>query len=92
MAVAEAASAGLPVVVCRSPDNAATERVSEGVNGAIAARPEPQELADAVCRILDQGEALRRRTAAWYASNHQALSMRQSIERVKGVYAARNGA
>ena len=88
MAVAEAAAAGLPVAVCRSPDNAATERVQEGVNGAIAARPAPPELADAICRILDQGEALRRRTAAWYRGNREALSMRSSIERVKDIYSA----
>jgi glycosyltransferase involved in cell wall biosynthesis len=91
MAVAEAASAGLPVAVCRSPDNAAAERVQEGVNGAIAARPGPRELADAICRILDQGEALRRRTAAWYASNRQDLAMGPSIERVKGIYSALDG-
>jgi glycosyltransferase involved in cell wall biosynthesis len=76
------------VAVCRSPDNAATERVQEGVNGAIAARPAPPELADAICRILDQGEALRRRTAAWYRGNREALSMRSSIERVKDIYSA----
>ena len=88
MAVAEAAAAGLPVVVCRAPDNAATERVEPGVNGEVADRPAPPTLAEAVVRVLDQGAELRRRTALWYAEHAEELSMRRSIERVRQMYSA----
>jgi glycosyltransferase involved in cell wall biosynthesis len=86
MAVAEAAAAGLPVVVCESPDNAATERLEPGINGEVAQRAAPPELAEAVCRVLDGGADLRRRTAAWHASHADELSMSRSIERVKRAY------
>jgi glycosyltransferase involved in cell wall biosynthesis len=87
MAVAEAAAAGLPVVVCRAPDNAATERLEPGVNGEVADAPLASELAAAVLRVLDQDAELRRRTAAWYSENADQLSMGRSIERVKEIYA-----
>jgi glycosyltransferase involved in cell wall biosynthesis len=86
MAVAEAAAAGLPVVVCRAPDNAATERLEVDVNGAIAEQPAAAALAAAVLQVLDQGADLRRRTVAWYAAHADELSMRRSIERVREIY------
>ena len=90
MAVAEAAAAGLPVVVCRAPDNAATERLEPGVNGEVAAEPTPAELAAAVLRVLDQGAELRRRTLKWYAEHADELSMRRSIQRVRQIYGAQD--
>ena len=88
MVVAEAAAAGTPVVVCRSPDSAAGELVEEGINGAIAARPAPREIGEAVVRVLDGGEELRARTRSWFAENRSRLSMAGSIAQVKQLYAA----
>lgn len=86
MVVPEAAAAGVPVVVSRSPDSAATELVEEGVNGAVAAGSSPQDVADAILRVVGGGEALRRRTAEWFERNAGELSMASSIERVRRVY------
>jgi glycosyltransferase involved in cell wall biosynthesis len=88
MAVAEAAGAGTPVVVCRSADSATGELVEEGVNGAFAARPAPREIGEAIVRVLDGGEELRARTQSWFAENRGRLSMAGSIARVKEIYAA----
>jgi glycosyltransferase involved in cell wall biosynthesis len=88
MAVVEAAAAGLPVVVCDHPDNAATEHITEGVNGAIAPSPAPEDLAGAILRVIDGGEPLRRSTVAWFAANKSRLSMASSIAQVRRVYRA----
>jgi glycosyltransferase involved in cell wall biosynthesis len=67
MVVAEAAAAGAPVAVCRGPDNAAADRVEEGVNGALAPIHTAEHLAAAIDRVLAGGEELRRSTRDWYA-------------------------
>ncbi len=97
MVVAEAMAAGLPAVVCRAPDNASTELVEEGINGAVAGDASPAGLATAILKVVDEAAALRLSTAAWYEANAERLSMRRSIERVMEVYASgpaarRNGA
>ena len=56
--VVEAAARGTPSVVVMGPENAATELVVEGVNGAIAASAAPEELADALLRVFDGGAGL----------------------------------
>jgi len=45
MVVVEAAARGTPSIVVAGEDNAATELITEGVNGTIAARADPQALA-----------------------------------------------
>jgi glycosyltransferase involved in cell wall biosynthesis len=91
MVVAEAAAAGTPVVVCRSPDSAAGELVEEGVNGAFASPAAPPEIGEAVVRVLDGGEELRARTRNWFAENRGRLSMAGSIDQVKRLYGATAG-
>lgn len=86
MAVVEAAAAGVPVVVCDHPDNAATEHVVEGVNGAVAADSRPEELARAIGRVLDAGPALRHSTATWFAAHRAELSMTASVQAVRAVF------
>ena len=66
LVVAESAARGTPVVVVDSADNAAADLVLDGVNGFRASRPEAAAIAEAVRRCIDGGEALRRRTRAWY--------------------------
>ena len=69
LVVVEAAALGVPSVVVRGPDNAATELVEEGENGAVADSVEASDLADAILRVHAAGPTLRESTAAWYSRN-----------------------
>ena len=80
--VVEAAARGTPSVVVSGPENAATELVAEGINGAIAASAEPEELADAMLRVLDGGAPLRASTAHWFMKNAASLRIERSISEV----------
>ena len=86
MVVIEAAALGVPSVVVRAEDNAATELIEEGVNGFVASSASPEDLATAIARALAGGEALRRSTAAWFGSNSRRLSLASSLERVSQAY------
>ena len=86
LVVVEAAALGVPSVVVRGPDNAATELVEEGENGAVADSVEPAELAAAILRVHAAGPALRKSTAAWYDRNADRLSLDRSLETVLAVY------
>jgi glycosyltransferase involved in cell wall biosynthesis len=88
LVVVEAAAAGVPSIVVRDPDNAATELVEDGVNGVVAACAGARELAGAIVRVADGGPALRIATAAWYARNAAALSLDASLDTVVRAYAA----
>jgi glycosyltransferase involved in cell wall biosynthesis len=86
MVVVEASASGTPSIVVREPDNAATELVSDGVNGVIAASALPQDLADAIVRVHEAGDALRASTCAWFAEHAQRLSLASSLETVVASY------
>jgi glycosyltransferase involved in cell wall biosynthesis len=86
MVVAEAASLATPVVVCPGPDNAAGDRVVEGVNGALAADASPEEVGRAILRVMDGGEALRRETARWFSAHRTDLLLEESIESARRLY------
>jgi glycosyltransferase involved in cell wall biosynthesis len=87
--VVEAAARGTPSVVVRAEDNAAVELVDDGENGVIAASAGADDLAAAIVRVHEGGEALRARTAAWFARNARRLSLDASLERVAATYARR---
>jgi glycosyltransferase involved in cell wall biosynthesis len=89
LVVVEAAALGVPSVVVRGPDNAATELVEEGENGAVADSVEPSELAAAILRVHALGHALRESTAAWYGRNADRLSLDRSLKSVLAAYARR---
>jgi glycosyltransferase involved in cell wall biosynthesis len=91
LVVVEAAALGVPSVVVRGPDNAATELVEEGVNGAVADSVERTELAAAILRVHAAGPALRESTAAWFERNADRLSLERSLETVLVVYARDHG-
>lgn len=84
--VVEAAARGTPSVVVAGPENAAVALVSEGVNGAIAASAAPQELAQALLQVLDEGAALRDSTVRWFAENASRLRIDGSLEAVLAAY------
>jgi glycosyltransferase involved in cell wall biosynthesis len=87
LVVVEAAALGTPSVVVAGPDNAATDLVSEGENGYVAASAEPEDLAAAIERVRQGGHELRERTAAWFAANAERLSLDSSLRRVIDSYA-----
>jgi glycosyltransferase involved in cell wall biosynthesis len=86
LVVVEAASVGTPSVVVAGPDNAASELVSEGENGFVAVTSEADELAAAIVRVSEAGQALRERTARWFAQNAQRLSLESSLQTVLDAY------
>ena len=88
MVVVEAAALGTPSVVVSGTDNAATDLVSEGENGYVAASARPEDLAAAIERVHAEGHALRERTAAWFGANAQRLSLAASLEKVLESYRA----
>ena len=88
LVVVEAAALGTPSIVVADEDNAATELIVAGVNGAIAARPDPQAVADAIVQVHEAGRALRERTAQWFAENAFQLSLESSLQIVLDSYAS----
>jgi glycosyltransferase involved in cell wall biosynthesis len=86
LVVVEASAVGTPSVVVRDPDNAATELVEEGENGAIAASASADDLAAAIVAIHAAGPDLRTRTVAWFARNARRLSLESSLETVLARY------
>jgi len=89
MVVIEAASAGTPSVIVAGDDNAAVELVEPGVNGTVADSPDPVAIADALVTVHEGGEALRARTAAWFAEQAPRLTAHASARTVLEVYARR---
>ena len=88
LVVVEAAARGIPAVVVAGADNAAVELVDEDENGVVAGSVEPAVLASALLRAHEGGDALRRRTAAWYARNAERLSLDGSLRTVLAGYGA----
>jgi glycosyltransferase involved in cell wall biosynthesis len=86
LVVVEAAARGTPSVVVAGPENAATELVLEGVNGAIAPAASVDALADALLRVVDAGPALRASTAQWFAGNATDLTLDRSLDIVLAAY------
>ncbi len=86
LVVIEAAARGTPSVVVAGPDNAAVELITEGENGYVAPSASPEDLAAAIVRVSNAGPALRRSTAAWFASNARRLSLDASLEIALAAY------
>lgn len=77
LVVIEAAAFGTPTVVVAGSDNAAVELIEPGVNGYVAAGPE--QLADAIVAVHEEGERLRASTARWFAERAPELSVASSM-------------
>ncbi len=86
LVVVEAAAHGTPSVVVAEPDNAAVELIEEGINGFVAPSAAPDDLAAAIVRVHEGGEALRLSTANWFAANGRRLSLGHSLEVVARAY------
>jgi glycosyltransferase involved in cell wall biosynthesis len=86
LVVVEAAARGTPSVVVAGPENAATELVEDGVNGAVAPDASPQALANALLRVVEAGPALRASTVARFAANAPQLLIDRSLDLVLHAY------
>jgi hypothetical protein len=62
--------------------------VREGVNGAVAPSPAPDDLAASLLRVLGSGEGLRASTARWFADNAESLTLDRSLDAVLDSYGA----
>jgi glycosyltransferase involved in cell wall biosynthesis len=91
LVVVEAAARGTPSVVVSGPENAATELVQDGVNGAVAQSASPDHLAAAILRVVDAGPSLRMSTARWFSANVDKLSLERSLEAVLSSYGEEPG-
>ena len=87
LVVVESSARGVPSVVVSGPDNAATELVEDGVNGAVAASASADDLAEAIRRARDGGDELRSSTLAWFRRNSERLSLESSLQLVLREYA-----
>jgi glycosyltransferase involved in cell wall biosynthesis len=88
LVVLEALSRGTPAIVVVGEDNAATEFVQEGVNGYIAATSAREELAAAMGRVRDHGQALRESTLGSFRDNVSRLSLVETVDKLLGEYRA----
>jgi glycosyltransferase involved in cell wall biosynthesis len=86
LVVLEAMSRGTPAVLVRGEDNAAAELVVEGENGSVTANADAAELAAAIVRIYEAGQALRESTLAWFGRNAGRLSLESSLSAVIEAY------
>jgi glycosyltransferase involved in cell wall biosynthesis len=86
LVVLEAASCGTPSVVVNSMDNAALELVADGINGVVASSATPENLARAILRVHEAGDALRASTAKWFEQNAPRLSLESSFVTVIAAY------
>ena len=86
LVVVESSARGVPSVVVDGPDNAATELVEDGVNGAIAPSASADDLAAAIRRVRDGGDELRASTLDWFRRNSDRLSLEGSLQAVLREY------
>ena len=86
LVVVEAAARGTPSVVVDGLENAAVELVAEGVNGAVARRAEPEEVAAAILRVVAGGPELRASTVRWFSANVERLRIENSLAVVTAAY------
>jgi glycosyltransferase involved in cell wall biosynthesis len=84
--VVEAASVGTPSVVVAGEDNAATELVTDGINGVVARSAAPEDLSDAIIRVHQAPDSLRNSTTRWFAANLERLSLGHSLETIVASY------
>jgi glycosyltransferase involved in cell wall biosynthesis len=85
--VVEACANGVPVILVRGMDNAATELVSEGENGFVTPDAGAGSLASAIIKVYEMGPALRASTLAWFRANESRLALDSSLGVATDAYA-----
>ena len=58
----------------------------DGVNGALATSASADDLAEAIARVRDGGEALRASTLDWFRRNAARMSLENSLQVVVREY------
>jgi glycosyltransferase involved in cell wall biosynthesis len=86
LVIVESAARGVPSIAVDGPDNAATELVDDGTNGAVAATAGADDLAAAIARVRDGGDELRTSTLEWFRRNAERLSLESSLQVVLREY------
>jgi glycosyltransferase involved in cell wall biosynthesis len=86
LVVAEAAAHGVPCVVLRHPDSAASELIVDGVNGVLCESADSATVASAILRIHDAGYGLRQRTLAWSRDHATELAIAGALPRLLALY------
>jgi glycosyltransferase involved in cell wall biosynthesis len=86
MIVIEAAAAATPSVVVVGEDNAATELIEPGVNGFLAPEPDAELIAEQIVAVHAAGLPLRERTAEWFGTHAERLSLESSLRKVLASY------
>lgn len=84
--VVEAAARGTPSVVVAGPENASTELVLDGVNGAVAREATAESIGRSIVEVVDAGRALRDTTLEWFVDNAASLRSERSVELVTRSY------
>ena len=84
LAVAEASSWGVPVVVVAHEDNAAVDLVESGVNGFVVVPDDADALAAGIVEAVRAGPALRRSSAEWAAAARVTRSLSASLDEILG--------
>jgi glycosyltransferase involved in cell wall biosynthesis len=91
LVVIEASARGLPTILVKGEDNAATEFIEEGVNGFITASASASDLGAAIVKVWGCGPELRRSTSDWFQRNARRLSMTESVATIIAVYSQNRG-
>jgi glycosyltransferase involved in cell wall biosynthesis len=86
MVVIEAAAAATPSVVVAGEDNAATELIEPGANGFVATEADAEAIAEQIVAVHRAGLALRERTAEWFGTHAERLSLESSLRKVLASY------
>jgi glycosyltransferase involved in cell wall biosynthesis len=86
LVVVEAAARGVPSIVLRHPDSAASELIVEGVNGFTCGSTDPSEVANAILRIHEAGGRLRQSTREWFCQNRGTLTVDGALPRLLTIY------
>jgi glycosyltransferase involved in cell wall biosynthesis len=86
LVVAEAAARGVPSIVLRHPDSAASELIVEGVNGFTCGSTNPSEVANAILRVHEAGGRLRQSTRDWFCRNRGTLTIDGALSRLLTIY------
>ncbi|MDH6235950.1 glycosyltransferase [Cryobacterium sp. CG_9.6] len=89
LVVAEAAALATPSVVVAGVNNAAADLVVDGVNGFVASSIDAQTLADALVRVVEAGEPLRKSTRDWFARARVTSGLGQSVDAITRAYESR---
>ena len=85
--VVEAAARGTPSIVVAGAENASTELVENGVNGAVASEATPDAIGNAIVDVVRAGATLRESTLRWFVDNADRLRIERSLELVTESYA-----